>query len=134
MGDYPVSTESLWFDKEGDFFRLKNVPFFIDNLSYDDLVEIRKSSGDGYEIVNLVCQSKNSTVWLCVNDIDRAKPILDNIKNLGCLIEGGVLYGYYAINIPSDADFDSVISLIEDGQQKDLLIADYPSIRHMILH
>ncbi len=134
MGDYPVSTESLWFDKEGDYFRLKNIPFFIDNLSYDDLVEIRQCSSDTYEIVSVVSLSKNSTVWLCINDGDAAKTILDGMKQLGCIIEGGVLYGYYAMNIPADIDFDSVYSLIEKGQENNFLVADYPSIRHVTLH
>lgn len=134
MGDYPVSTESLWFDKEGDYFRLKNVPFFIDNLSYDDLVEIRQCSSDTYEIINIVSPSKNSTVWLCINGDDAAKTILDGMKQLGCIVEGGVLYGYYAMNIPADTNFDEVYSLIEKGQESNVLVVDYPSIRHVTLH
>lgn len=130
MGDSPVSTESLWFDKEGDYFRLKNIPFFVDDISFDDLVSVKQCGDNTFEIVDIIFRSKNSTIWLCINDFEESNAIIDEMKNLGCTIEGGVLYGYYAMNVPADCDFDSVISLIEMGQEKNLLIADYPSIRH----
>jgi hypothetical protein len=127
---YPISFETLWFDLCGEFYRLKNIPFFIDDLSYDDVISITEASNGHYKIQSVVVESKNSTIWLSVNDEEKVKLYLGKIKKMGCGLETGVLNGYYAINIPQSVDITELYSIIDDGEANDLLIADYPSIRH----
>lgn len=133
MGDYPVSTESLWFDKEGEYFRLKNIPFFIDYVSYDDLIELKLIRDNVYEVGKVISPSGNSTIWICsTNNADTS--IVESFKNFGCAIEGGVLKGYYTVNVPSNVDFNKVCNFIEEEEAAGVLVADYPCTRHGQLH
>lgn len=130
MGEYPVSTESLWFDLEGNYFKLKNVPFFIDNLSFDDVISVILIEDNLYKIEKIIFKSKNSTIWLCVGNEEKGKLVLSDINKLGCTIEGGVLEGYFAINVPENLDIGNLYSLIDSAEKDEILVADYPSIRH----
>ena len=132
MADYPVSAEALWFDKEGDLYRLQNIPMFIDNLSFNDLVDVRPISDVLFEIIEVVSKSENSTVWLYFSDMnDAARNFIKGLEKFGCVIEGGVLPGYYAVNVPGDVNFATVHLLILAAEDDDLLSPHYPSIRHL---
>jgi hypothetical protein len=130
MEGYPVSTESLWFDVENDLFKLKSIPFFIDNLSYDDVISVSQNSDDTYSVRAIEKKSGNSTIWLCILNDEKGKEVLEKIPNLGCGYERGVLKGYCAVNVPESVSFVRVDALIDAAIEKDILVADYPSIRH----
>lgn len=127
---YPISSESLWFDRYEAFYCLKNIPFFIDNLSYEDVVELIPSEDGYYEIKSIVKSSDNSTIWLSFYDEKASKQYLDKINMYGCGYEAGIFKNYYAVNIPSTVDIERIYNIIDDGEDKKVLIADYPSIRH----
>ncbi len=130
MANYQFSTETLWFDEEGPYYKLKNIPLFVDELSYDDLVSIEKVDENEYIIEKIIQKSGNSTIWLFFKNNDVSEKIIEAIHALGCGIEGGTIDGYYGINILTTTDIDDVYSLIDKGEQTGDLVADYPSIRH----
>lgn len=126
----PVSTESLWFLKEGDFYRLINIPFFIDNLSIEDLVSISKKDSGNYEIEKIIEKSGNSTIWVTLNDEGKGINILNQLHSLGCGYEGGVLNNYYTINIPEKISINDVDNIIGNAEKVEILAAYDSSIRH----
>ncbi|WP_444994270.1 DUF4265 domain-containing protein [Aliikangiella sp. IMCC44359] len=126
----PVSTESLWFLKEGDFYRLINIPFFIDNLSIEDLVSISKKNSGNYEIEKIIEKSGNSTIWVTLNDEEKGLNILNQLHSLGCGFEGGVLNNYYTINIPEKISINDVDNIIGNAEKVEILAAYDSSIRH----
>ncbi len=129
-GPFPVSTETIWCQAEGDNYRVKNVPFFIDDISFDDVIAVR-SLGDGFfKIVNVVTESGNSTVWLYFKGGADGTDLTAKLLSIGCGVEGGVIDGYYAINVPEAVDINLVYSAISESERHGLVIADYPSIRH----
>ncbi|WP_448569662.1 DUF4265 domain-containing protein [Thalassotalea ganghwensis] len=130
IGSLPVEIEHLWFDKENDYYRLKNIPQFVDELSYDDLVKVRKVDGNSYVIEQVKEFSQNSTIWILAKNGADLRDFLESIKSLSCGIEGGALDGYYAINIPHCVDIEQIYSLIDSYENSNILVADYPSIRH----
>lgn len=130
MEGYPVSTESLWFDDEGDKYRLRNIPFFIDNISFGDLITLLPISADLYQIEDILERSGNSTVWISISADGDESEILGQIKELGCGVEGGVLAGYFAINVPKDVEITRLYSLIDDVAYKDVLTAHVASLGH----
>ncbi len=64
MANYPVTTESIWCDVEGDYYRVKNIPQFLDDLSYDDLISIKNESENEFSVEKIIEPSKNSTIWI----------------------------------------------------------------------
>jgi hypothetical protein len=129
IGSFPVSVESIWFDKEGTCYRVKNIPQFIDNLSFNDLVSIRPLKEGLFEIENIVEPSLNSTIWALAKSGHDIQLFLNALKSLGCGIEGGALDGYYSINIPEYINIEDVYSLVDQAEELAQLVADYPSIR-----
>jgi hypothetical protein len=129
-GPFPVSTETLWCRPEGGNYRVKNVPFFIDEISLDDLIAVR-ALGDGYfEIDSVIAPSQNSTIWLFFKNGAEENTLIDKLLSMGCGIEGGVIDGYYAINVPNFVDIDLVYLAIDEAENDGAITADYPSIRH----
>ena len=37
-----LAVESVWALREGNYFRIKNIPFFAPNISYDDLISVEE--------------------------------------------------------------------------------------------
>lgn len=129
---YPVSSESLWFDKVKNGYQLKNIPFFIDDLSFDDVISVSEITEGYCEIISVIEKSLNSTIWLCfsVDKEAEKKAFLDQIRKLNCGHESGILEGYVTVNIPEKVNIEKVYSMIDKAEKTDLLVADYPSIRH----
>ena len=130
IGSLPVEIEHLWFDEENGYYRLKNIPQFIDELSYDDLVQVKEVGNNYYVIDKVVELSNNSTIWILAKNKSNLEEFLASVKALSCGIEGGALEGYYAINVPNNIEIETMYSLIDKYEDRDMLVADYPSIRH----
>lgn len=129
-GPFPVSTETLWCRHEAGNYRVKNVPFFIDEISFDDLISVRALDDGNFEIESVIAPSQNTTIWLYFKNGADENALLDELLSDGCGIEGGVIDGYYAINVPKSVAIDRVYSLISDAESDGMIMADYPSIRH----
>lgn len=129
IGPFPIAVESLWCAVEGKFFRVKNIPFFIDGVSFDDLIEVSGKANDCYEIAKVVGPSNNCTIWILTKDVERGAALLEELGVLGCGIEGGVFPDYFAVNVPMTTDLDKVLSVIQDCEQSGWVAVDYPSIR-----
>lgn len=126
---YPVSTETLNFIEEFGHHRLVNIPFFIDNLSMEDVVSVKAIGSELFEIDEIVSRSKNSTIWVTLNDAVAGSQVLNKVHELGCGYESGVLKGYYTINVPFSVDIDDVFDLLDEAEEQNILLMDYPSIR-----
>ena len=55
--------ESVWANKEKNYYRIKNIPFFAPSIAYDDLISVEK---DGNELFfdNIIKPSGNSTIQI----------------------------------------------------------------------
>ena len=130
IGPYPVSSEALWCTPENGNFRLKNIPFFLEGVSFDDIVSVVREGEHLHRISKVVNPSSNSTLWISIQDSKNGLPLLDALTALGCGVEGGVLEDYYAINVPGAVRLQNVLDLIDPALRKEWLLVDYPSIRH----
>ncbi len=128
-GPYPISTESIWCDVEDEYFRVKNIPFFINNLSVDDLIAVKKGKDGNFRVAKIIQESANSTIWLYFTKWPDGEEVLERIKLLGCRAEGGIFDGYYAISVPGNVCVDDVYTEIDIAEEQSLLLANYPSLR-----
>ncbi|NQZ10330.1 MAG: DUF4265 domain-containing protein [Algicola sp.] len=126
----PVKHESLWGERNGDSFKLKNAPFFIDNVAFDDIVQIKKLDGDVFDIIKVINPSQHSTIWIYINDDKDVSLILEAIKKLNCGVEGGAVDNYYSINIPSSATLAKLYVLLDPYIGDERIIIDYPCLKN----
>ncbi|MBB6521316.1 DUF4265 domain-containing protein [Pseudoteredinibacter isoporae] len=128
IGPFPVSIESICCECEGEYLRVKNIPFYVDNLSFDDLISVIEVGRKEYQIDEVVSESGNSTVWVYVKS--EITGVIEQLKALGCGVETGVIDGYYAVNVPSELNISPVLDILETAESTGDVSVDYPSIRH----
>ena len=128
-GSFPVSIEHLWFEQKEPFYQLKNIPQFVDEVSYDDLVELKEVGEGEYTIQRVVIPSDNSSLWLLFKDYNYVEELVGRLKLIGCGVEGGTLEGYYSVNVPKQVKIEACYKLIDFFESKGVVVADYPSLR-----
>lgn len=107
-----VAVESLWATKEGEFYRIKNIPFFAPNLSYDDLVKVELDDNELY-FDELVQASGHSTLQIIFFDDDFISIVKSHLTELGCSWEGSHKEKYISVDIPSSVDYKPVKTFLE---------------------
>jgi len=125
----PVKYENLWGEKNGKSFKIKNAPFFLNNLAFEDVVEIKELEENLYDIERVITPSRFSTIWLYINEDEDISIVLKKIKDLKCGVEGGVVDNYYSINIPSKSILDKLDKLLNTYVSQDKIMVDYPCIK-----
>jgi hypothetical protein len=114
------ATETLWAERIGeDRFRLRNVPFFAVGVSAEDVVVARKKAGyfvfdrvsirGGHLTYRITCSETASR-----DAIGRA---WEPLEALGCTYEQGQ-GRLRAIDVPSYADIEKVLGLLEQGERQ----------------
>jgi hypothetical protein len=128
---FPVASEAIWCFEENGNYRVRNIPFFIDGVSFDDVVEVEPEATDGkWRIKGVVIPSGNSTIWLYAKESASGARLVDRLVSMGCGVEGGVILDLFAINVPAGNDIAKVIAVLNDAIEEGLADVDYPSIRH----
>ena len=89
IGGGPVDTEILWCYIEGKFLRVRNIPLFIEGISYDDIIETSIVEDNEHHILNIKQKSDNSTIWVVVNDSKYDNEVVNYFREIGCSVEGG---------------------------------------------
>ncbi|MCJ8270674.1 MAG: DUF4265 domain-containing protein [Psychrosphaera sp.] len=130
IGDGPIDTEAMWCLIVDKGFQIKNIPMFIEGISYDDVVETTLIERNRHRIINTCQRSDNSTIWVVVYDDKYESEILKSFREVGCSVEGGNPEGYFGVNVPYAVDIEKVYDLISNYSKKKIILADYPSIRH----
>ncbi|MBZ5714890.1 DUF4265 domain-containing protein [Nannocystis pusilla] len=112
------SPESLWAEDLGDGqYKLRNSPWFMYGVSFEDVVRARPAADGMLEFVEVVQPSGSSTFRLMLReDTDPAmferywKPL----QALGCTWEQAKKR-LYAVDAPRGADLERVADLLEKG-------------------
>lgn len=129
-GPYPVSSETLWCVVTEGNYRIKNAPFFLEGISFDDVVAVARVDDCLYRISYIVEASRNSTLWISVQDAEHGRVVIDALNSLGCGVEGGVFHNYYAVNVPERLRISDVYAVLDPAIERKWLLVDYPSVRH----
>lgn len=57
-----LAVESVWAAKEGNGYRIKNIPFFAPNIAYDDMISVEDDNGELFFDDIIIEESGNSTL------------------------------------------------------------------------
>lgn len=115
VGYPPFSEESMWGKFCQNNCTIENIPFFVYNISLQDIVSVKKKN-DRLFFDKLIHESTNSTIRIyCKNPILVSQTRI-KLMEMGCKWEFSNLKSLSAINVPLEVGND-VISLLneEDG-------------------
>lgn len=108
--------ESLWANKEGNYYRINNIPFFIKNIAWGDLVSVENDEGELY-YDDLIDSSGHSTIQLVILNDEDAIAVGQEFIELGCSWEGSHLAKLIAIDVPGAIQYNSIRTHLEKGEQ-----------------
>jgi hypothetical protein len=112
-----LAIESVWASREGDSYRIKNIPFFAPNIAYDDLISVEDDQGELF-FDDIIEESGNSTLQIIIfKEID-IDVITKKIERLDCSWEGSHLKGYISVNVPKEIEY-LPIKFFLDTESKD---------------
>lgn len=136
-------TEGLWAEPiegatPGSALRLRNSPFFVRGISFQDVVRGVQRSDDGkLEFAGVVDRGGHSTYMLLVSPT-RAdfSTYWGKLQNLGCTYESKKLKVslgdriLYSVDVPPRADIDAIRSVLEDGERNNVWMLQEGYVGH----
>jgi hypothetical protein len=115
-----LSTESIWVEKEGQYYRVKNIPFFAPNIAYNDLISVEEDNEELF-FDNLIKPSGHSTIQIIFFDLQHFEQITHDLVTLHCAWEGSHLKEYISVDVPKEVHYGTVRKyLIQKRDEKQL--------------
>ena len=109
----------MWAEQvDGNRCRLKNSPFFVRGVSFDDIIFVRPDRGGIPNFRGVSIRGGHSTYWVTLNaprESSEFKTAWKALEALGCGFEGGG-DGLLSVDVPPAADISEVYTLLEAGQ------------------
>lgn len=111
--DEELATESVWVEKENNYYRIKNIPFFAPNISYDDLISVEEDENELF-FDEILKASGNSTIQIIIYDKKNILEITKKIESFNCGWEGSHLEGYISVNVPKAVNYIKVKEYLDE--------------------
>jgi hypothetical protein len=116
-----ISEESIWTEKlENGYYRIDNIPFYVPNLAYNDMIAIEEDEGIFY-FADLVERSGHSTIQIIFFKENEIENILSNLEKLGCAWEGMKNQAYFSVDIPPNINYLVIKEFLDEQAAKDML-------------
>jgi hypothetical protein len=113
-GNY--QTESVWATKEGDYYRINNIPFLATNVALNDLVSAEEDDGALY-FDKLIEPSGHSAVQMIIFGENEVMQIGKELERFGCTWEGSHIKTLLSIDIPKEITYTDVKQYLEKGEK-----------------
>jgi hypothetical protein len=113
-GNYKI--ESVWATKEGEFYRINNIPFFATNVALNDIVSVEKD-GDALYFDKLIEPSGHNTIQMIIFEENEVMDIGRELEQFGCTWEGSHIKSLIAIDIPKEISYNLVKQFLERGER-----------------
>lgn len=133
---HTYASETLW-TKQVDInqYELRNSPFFVDDLSYGDIVYAEIEDENDFPIYKFVTQrSGNSTHRVVLEEKSTLKDFENYIKplnELGCSTEG-FHERQFAVDVPNTTNISEAFNLLEKGEQDGVWFFSSAHIGHSV--
>lgn len=110
----PFPEESLWGKKCEGGYLIDNVPFFIYDISLDDVVSVKKKEGQLY-FHQLLYKSTNSTIRIFSKDHALMEKVRQSLAEKGCYWEYSNIKSYSSVNIPIEVA-EEIIAILDNEE------------------
>jgi hypothetical protein len=126
-----LEVESIWTHKEGDYFRIKNIPFFTPNIAYDDLISAENDDGELF-YDDIIEESGNSTIQIIIFNEQDVKDVASKLEILSCGWEGSHLKCYISVNVPKKVNYFNVKKYLDEMASENKLDYKEACIAHSL--
>lgn len=115
-----LATEGVWAAKEGEYYRVKNVPFFAPNLAYNDLISVEEDEGELF-FDSLIEPSGHTTVQIVFFKPEYFEQVTDDLTKFNCDWEGSHLKECISVDIPKTVDYSEVRKYLNRKSEEEIL-------------
>lgn len=124
----PEDREGIWaVALESGNYRIDNIPFFAMKVSDGDIVSAAKV-GDDLVFCEVLAPSENCTIRIIFYDIKAEDRMKNELREMGCSIEGTGIEGLISISVHKDC-YGSVENYLSDAFKKEVLDYQEASLR-----
>jgi hypothetical protein len=126
----PNDWESLWaIELEPGKFQIDNIPFFVHNISFGDVVSAF-IQGDKLCFRGLLEPSAHSVIRIIVFDTSEVESLRSSLRNMGCSSELSHISQLFTVDIPPSVSIKSIRELLDAGERRGDWEYEDASIRH----
>lgn len=127
----PVSAEGIWVEPTSlGNFRIENVPFYVRDLSCDDIVSGKFDDEGTLHFKGLVTPSGNSTFRVIVHDINRLDIVRSEIIARGAATEVDRRQHLIAIDVPSAVHIEPLLNYLIVLRDEGIADFEEGALRH----
>ncbi len=112
-----IEVESVWATRQGEYYRIDNIPFLAPNISFGDIVSVEEDDGQLY-YDNLIQPSGHSTIQLVLLETSCFKYLTESMERMGCSWEGSHLPQLISIDVPKDVNYKSIKFFLDKGEEE----------------
>jgi hypothetical protein len=103
-----LSEEIIWVVKIDDnSYKVDNIPFYAPNLAMGDIISVENDQGVLY-FDDLIETSGHSTIQIIFFDSKQSEKVINKLEQLGCQWEDMKGQPYFAVDVPSDIDYNRI--------------------------
>jgi Domain of unknown function (DUF4265) len=125
----PDDYETMWVEDLGENrYRVDNIPFYICDISPNDIVE--------GEIIDkhlffrrILSRSNVSVIRIVFFDKSKSDSVMAELVRAGCRWEGSHLSNLYSIELPDSVNFQTIKNMLNEQASGDILDYEESSIR-----
>ena len=117
-----IAEETIWVKPKGDYYQIRNIPFFAPNLALNDLIIVEKDGSLLY-FDEIVKTSGHSTIQIIVLKECEKNRIIKQLELLNCQWEGLNKQKYLAVDISPQLDYKTIRNFLEKEASE--LVLDY---------
>jgi hypothetical protein len=128
-GELPVRTESIHCDCLDGRYKICNIPFFVRDLAFGDVIEVLEKTNDEVVGWRHTMRSCNSTIWVKILGSCDFSSTSKLLRDLGCDVEGFPALDLFAISVPLPVDAATIDQCLSRFTDKEIAVA-YPAWRH----
>lgn len=126
--DNDLIQESMWALKVGDHYSIQNIPFYIQGISFNDLVTAEVIDGEllAREIIK---ENGHSTIRIYFN-FDKIKEVREFLKQNECDSEISDNPKLIAVDIPPNVKYSKVSNYLDKGESNGFWDYEEASLAH----
>ena len=111
-----VGIEGIWTKREGEYYVIDSIPFYVKNYALGDVISVVAEGRDLY-VESLINESGNSVVRILFSSENKVAEVREQLTKMGCASELSNLPNLVSVDIPRTVSFKEIISFLENGEK-----------------
>lgn len=119
-GEQTERIESMWASRAGANYKIENIPFYVMNFAFGDVVSVKEEDGELY-VNELVEESGHSTIRMVFFDKTIIQQTRNELKSLNCDSEVSDKSHLIAVDVFPEVNYEKEIKpYLEKGTNSEL--------------